>query len=96
MWNPSESALAGSHEEQIQRILLTVFGEVPLLRGDTPLTSLGFQPEHAVMLVHQAESVGVSCPRDLDFARVVTVQDFTEACASGSLMEPEVGPYVVE
>ncbi len=80
---PSESNSLDPHEDLIFRILVNVFGVVPRLRGSTPLSAIGFQPAHAVILVHQAELAGLSFPSEIDFTQVDTVQDFAASCAPG-------------
>lgn len=73
-------------EDRVRHILVHTFGELPPLRADTPLAALGFQPAHAVILVHQAELAGLSFPRSIDFARIVTVGDFAAACETGGVV----------
>jgi hypothetical protein len=80
---PRETTSSEFIEEVIIGILVDAYGEIPSVRRDTPLLSLGFQPSHAVLLAYLAKVAGLAIPTDDSFESVVTVGDFATACLSG-------------
>ena len=61
-------------------ILSEAFGDLPHIRPDTPLASLGFEDCHAVLLAHLARIHGLTVPGDREFVSIRTVGDLSAAC----------------
>jgi hypothetical protein len=75
-----QAASAEFSDAEISNLLTHVYGDIPRLRGDTPLAALGFQPGNAVFLAHQAKIAGLSTLSDSSFRAMLTVEDFAIAC----------------
>lgn len=86
-----QAAFAEFSDVAISNLLAHVYGDIPQLRGDTPLAALGFQPGNAVFLAHQAKIAGLSTLSDSSFEPMLTVEDFAIACRVDGLDGPD-GP----
>lgn len=80
---PHQTTSSEFIEESIFDIVKDVFGDIPLMRADTPLLALGFQPSHAVLLAHLSKVAGLNVPTDHDFTSMNTIGDFAGVCHSG-------------
>ncbi len=80
---PHQTTSSEFIEEVILDIVKDAFGDLPLIRVDTPLLSLGFQPSHAVLLAYLSQVAGLTVPTDHDFASVITIGDLAAVCHSG-------------
>ena len=80
---PRETTSSELIEEVVVSILVKAYGEIPSVRRDTPLLSLGFQTSHAALLAYLAKVSGLVIPTDDNFESVVTIGDFASVCFSG-------------
>ena len=90
MSNTGQAAPVEFNDAAISNLLSHVYGDIPRLRGDTPLAALGFQPGNAVFLAHQAKIAGLSTLSDSSFEAMLTVEDFAIACREDVLDIPDV------
>lgn len=72
-----------SDRESIPRsvveFLSSLYGELPPLRLDSPLTALNFRSSDAAVIAHGAMSFGSGLLTDSDFSSIQTVGDLANA-----------------
>ncbi len=63
----------------VVELLSSLYGELPPLRLDSPLTALNFRSSDAAVIAHGAMSTGNSCITDTEFTKIQTVGDLVKA-----------------